>query len=274
MPRNDDPFDFDIDYGDPKPAANPFSAPPARGGPAPAFGNDPFGDPFGPPPAAPGRGGPPPAGGDPFGGDPFGPAPGAPQAGAAVDPFADPFGDPFASPPGPAPQAAPPMMGAAPADPFGGDPFGDFGAPAAAPPAPQARGGAAAPPRAPTPLPKPTGGTAKIGGAPGGGDFLDDLFGDDILGDAAGAPPAPPPPPAPPKAAPAPPTPPRGAAGTPATKKLKLDAAGPWAAAFRSVDLGIEPGTTDDAGRVAALRRHGLGALGKDALLALIAQAR
>jgi hypothetical protein len=128
-----------------------------------------------------------------------------------------------------------------------------------------------------------------------GGDFIDDIFGgNDLLEDPfAGAPagkgssPPPPPPPAPP-----PPPPPGGSASAssvvaprppvaPGTESELVSlvaqavakAPGLYAQLLKKADLGAPEGASDDATKVAAIRRAGLADLPPEKLRALIARA-
>lgn len=107
------------------------------------------------------------------------------------------------------------------------------------------------------------------------------MFGDDFGAPAAPAPPVAPSAPVAPVApsapvapqAPAPPV--QTAIGRVASPEAApLDMSGPWGQALRSADLGVADGTTDDAGRVAAIRKFGIHELSPDALRALIDRAR
>ena len=85
---------------------------------------------------------------------------------------------------------------------------------------------------------------------------------------------APPPAPTPLAPAPAPPTAspmPSSASAGPVV--AELDLSGAWGSALREADLGVADGTTDDAARVAAMKRCGMGSLDLAKLKALIARA-
>jgi hypothetical protein len=120
-------------------------------------------------------------------------------------------------------------------DPFANDPFGGAKPSAAPAPSPAAPAGAADA----LVLGGLDLGSSSPGGAAPPDGFLDDLFNPNPLGDA-----------------------------------VALDTQGAWGRAFRSADLGVADGTTDEATRVAALKRFGLGGRTKAELKQLIAKIR